>query len=109
MKIRAFCTKNRLLLGAYALVLSLCISIYVVYDSFRGMTAYLLIPATFLLCATYFALCAFVERHHVIGTVVFCNIAMIVARLFILSNLFFSLSLMIGMILSFSSLYFLFA
>lgn len=83
MKIRAFCTKNRLLLGAYALVLSLCISIYVVYDSFRGMTAYLLIPATFLLCATYFALCAFVERHHVIGTVVFCIIAMIVARLFI--------------------------
>ena len=92
MKIRSFFENNRLLVGAYTLVLSLCISIYVVYDSFHGMTAYVLIPATFLICAAYFFLCAFVERHHVVGTMVFCIISVIVGRLVLFFTRYGSLS-----------------
>ncbi len=81
--IRDFLSKHKTECGAYALVLTLCFSLFVIYDAFSGTAALFLIPGTLLICAAYFFLCAFVEKHRFIGSVLFGFVLFIVVRLFI--------------------------
>ena len=80
--IRDFLSKHKTECGAYALVLTLCFSLFVIYDAFSGTAALFLIPGTLLICAAYFFLCAFVEKHRFIGSVLFGFVFFIVVRLF---------------------------
>ena len=80
--IRDFLSKHKTECGAYALVLTLCFSLFVIYDAFSGTAALFLIPGTLLICAAYFFLCAFVEKHRFIGSVLFGFVLLIVVRLF---------------------------
>lgn len=80
--IRDFLSKHKTECGAYALVLTLCFSLFVIYDAFSGTAALFLIPGTLLICAAYFFLCAFVEKHRFIGSVLFGFVLFIVVRLF---------------------------
>lgn len=80
--IRDFLSKHKTECGAYALVLTLCFSLFVIYDAFSGTDALFLIPGTLLICAAYFFLCAFVEKHRFIGSVLFGFVFFIVVRLF---------------------------
>lgn len=80
--IRDFLSKHKTEWGAYALVLTLCFSLFVIYDAFSGTAALFLIPGTLLICAAYFFLCAFVEKHRFIGSVLFGFVLLIVVRLF---------------------------
>lgn len=52
--IRDFLSKHKTECGAYALVLTLCFSLFVIYDAFSGTAALFLIPGTLLICAAYF-------------------------------------------------------
>ena len=81
--IRDFLSAHKTECGAYALVLTLCFSLFVIYDAFSGTAALFLIPGTLLICAAYFFLCAFVEKHRFIGSVLFGFVLFIVVRLFI--------------------------
>lgn len=81
--IRDFLSAHKTECGAYALVLTLCFSLFVIYDAFSGTAALFLIPGTLLICAAYFFLCAFVEKHRFIGSVLFGFMFFIVVRLFI--------------------------
>ena len=80
--IRDFLSKHKTECGAYALVLTLCFSLFVIYDAFSGTAALFLIPGTLLICAAYFFLCVFVEKHRFIGSVLFGFVFFIVVRLF---------------------------
>lgn len=80
--IRDFLSAHKTECGAYALVLTLCFSLFVIYDAFSGTAALFLIPGTLLICAAYFFLCAFVEKHRFIGSVLFGFVFFIVVRLF---------------------------
>lgn len=80
--IRDFLSAHKTECGAYALVLTLCFSLFVIYDAFSGTAALFLIPGTLLICAAYFFLCAFVEKHRFIGSVLFGFVLFIVVRLF---------------------------
>ena len=80
--IRDLLSKHKTECGAYALVLTLCFSLFVIYDAFSGTAALFLIPGTLLICAAYFFLCAFVEKHRFIGSVLFGFVLFIVVRLF---------------------------
>lgn len=80
--IRDFLSKHKTECGAYALALTLCFSLFVIYDAFSGTAALFLIPGTLLICAAYFFLCAFVEKHRFIGSVLFGFVFFIVVRLF---------------------------
>ena len=80
--IRDFLSAHKTECGAYALVLTLCFSLFVIYDAFSGTAALFLIPGTPLICAAYFFLCAFVEKHRFIGSVLFGFVFFIVVRLF---------------------------
>lgn len=80
--IRDFLSKHKTEWGAYALVLTLCFSLFVIYDAFSGTAALFLIPGTLLICAAYFFLCAFVEKHRFIGSVLFGFVFFIMVRLF---------------------------
>lgn len=80
--IRDFLSKHKTECGAYALVLTLCFSLFVIYDAFSGTAALFLIPGTLLICAAFFFLCAFVEKHRFIGSVLFGFVFFIVVRLF---------------------------
>ena len=80
--IRDFISAHKTECGAYALVLTLCFSLFVIYDAFSGTAALFLIPGTLLICAAYFFLCAFVEKHRFIGSVLFGFVFFIVVRLF---------------------------
>ncbi len=80
--IRDFLSAHKTECGAYALVLTLCFSLFVIYDAFSGTAALFLIPGTLLICAAYFFLCGFVEKHKLIGSVLFGFVLFIVIRLF---------------------------
>ena len=80
--IRDLLSKHKTECGAYALALTLCFSLFVIYDAFSGTAALFLIPGTLLICAAYFFLCAFVEKHRFIGSVLFGFVFFIVVRLF---------------------------
>lgn len=82
--IRNFISSHKTELGAYALVLTLCFSLFAIYDAFSGGTALLLIPGTFLLVAVFFLLCAVVEKHKFIGSLLFCVVFVTVVQLFAL-------------------------
>ena len=47
--IRDFLSKHKTECGAYALVLTLCFSLFVIYDAFSGTAALFLIPGTLLI------------------------------------------------------------
>ena len=51
--IRDFLSAHKTECGAYALVLTLCFSLFVIYDAFSGTAALFLIPGTLLICAAY--------------------------------------------------------
>ena len=81
--IRNFLSAHKTECGAYALVLTLCFSLFVIYDAFSGTAALFLIPGTLLICAAYFFLYAFMEKHRFVGSVLFGFVLFIVVRLFV--------------------------
>ncbi len=83
-KLTAIIEKNSVFLLSYALTLTLSLSVFAVYDFFAAFSGFALAAGAAVYCLLLFLLCTFVEKHHVIGGILFVILAYAFLQIFMM-------------------------